>query len=314
MYKKILLAFALLFFSLSYTSAHDFNEEAFSYILNNPDATWSDFEWQVATFEDPALEELMQDTQSKLTVALSITGKEYVMDYAKANPDFTYTDIKNLIWTDPMLTEIWVEVIYSYLSEKLQADTSYISWDYFVRFIEIWLTHILWWYDHILFILALIICLPRARRILSIITIFTIAHSVTIVLWWLQITSLPSTVVEAMILISIIIMAIYSIFQKVWEEKKLIPEAIIIFVLWLFHGLGFAWFFRSILDVTSNIWFPIFAFNIWVEIGQILVIIISLWLLHIVYKYLPKYKDTIKNILATLCIFASLFWIFLMFG
>ena len=97
MYKKVLLAFTLLFFSFLQASAHDFNEEAFSYILANPDATWSDFESQIATFDDPVLEELMQDTQSKLTVALSMSGKEYVMDYANANPNFTYSDIKELI-------------------------------------------------------------------------------------------------------------------------------------------------------------------------------------------------------------------------
>ena len=97
MYKKIFLIFILLFSVWVPVSAHDFNEEAFSYILNNPDATWSDFEKQIVTFDDPELEELIQDTKSKLTVALSMTGKKYVVDYAKANPDFTYTDIKEII-------------------------------------------------------------------------------------------------------------------------------------------------------------------------------------------------------------------------
>lgn len=310
---KIYVLFILLFWVYSSVFAHDFNEEAFSYILNNPDATWSDFADQVKTFDDPALEELISDTNSIITVALSMRGKEYIEAFTSANPDFTYSDIRNLIADDPMLTEIWVEVIYSFLSERLQEEKSYISWDYFLRFIQIGFEHIMWGFDHILFILTLIICLPKTKRILSIITIFTVAHSMTILLWGWQIVSLPSSIVEPMILISIIIMAVYSMFQKVWTEKKLIPEALLIFVLWLFHWLGFAWFFRDILDVSTAIWLPILGFNLWVELGQILVILISLWVLHIIYKYAPKQKNIIKNTVATACIIMTLFWIIQMF-
>lgn len=117
--------------------AHDFNQEAFEYILNNPDATWTDFESQVETFDDPVLEELMADTEAKITVALSMNGKEYINQYVEENPDFTYTDIKNLIADDPMFSEIGSEILYSFLSERFQTDTSFISLDFFIRFIQI---------------------------------------------------------------------------------------------------------------------------------------------------------------------------------
>ena len=127
MYERIILILCICFWVFIPASAHDFNEEAFEYILNNPNATWSDFTDQIETFDDPVLEELMDDTDSKLTVALSMRGKEYIMQYAETNTDFSYTDIKQLIVDDPMFSEIGPEVLYSYLSERLKEKTSFIS-------------------------------------------------------------------------------------------------------------------------------------------------------------------------------------------
>jgi len=307
--KKIFIICALIFISIFNFSVptpahgHDFNIEAMTFMLANGDATWTEFEEYMLSIDDEEFKDGIQITENKIATALSLPGKKNVANYAFDNPDFTYFDIKEQIWDDPMLLEVWPEAIYSFLNTRLRGGEWYaITFDFFVQFIKVGFEHILWWADHILFLLTLIICLPKTRRILLLITTFTLAHSLTILLWWMNLVSISSFIVEWMILISILIMAVYAILQKVGKSLNVYAEVFLIFVLWLFHWLWFAGFFRSILDVSENMFFPIFAFNIWVELGQILVLIIALGLLHLVYKILPKQKENLKNIFAVLII------------
>lgn len=309
MFYKFLICITLLFSSSSLSYAHDFDTETMAYILWNPDASWADFQEYVAQSDDTELQWELENTESKLVVILSLPGKKYIANYAIENPDFTYSDIDNLIWDDPMLSEIGSEVIYSFLSSRLQEEKTFISLDYFLRFIYLWFDHIMSWYDHMLFLMTLIICFPRRKKILLVITTFTFAHSLTIIFWGMNLISLSSTIVESMIVWSIWLMAIYALFQKVSEEKNIIPELILIFILGLFHGLWFAWFFRSILDTSENIFLPILGFNLWVEFGQVLIISWALILLHFLYKKFDTHKNLIKNIFATLILIMSLIWI-----
>ncbi len=305
--KQFFLVFSLIcvsFFSFfSSVKAHNFSIDAEIFALSNTGATWTDFEEYMLSIDDGEFEEGIKLVENKISTALSLPWKEHVANYAVANSDFTYFDIAEQIGDDPMLLEIGPEVIYSFLNTRLRPDGWYtISLEFFMQFIKIGFTHILWGIDHILFLLTLIICLPKTRRILLLITTFTIAHSLTIIIWWMDIFSISSFIVEWMILISICIMAVYAIFQQVGKSLNVYAETLLIFILGLFHGLWFAWFFRSILDVSENIFFPIFAFNIWVELGQILVLIISLIFLHILYKLFPTQKDKLKNIFAAIFI------------
>lgn len=309
MISKILLATILLSFSFLPTSAHDFDEDTFKYILSNTDASWLDFSEFIQNGEDELLKAELLETSSKLPILLSLPGKKYVVNYTNENPDFSYSDIKELIQDDPMLSEIWAETIYSFLSTALRPDDSNFSVDFFLRTIYIGLEHILWGIDHILFLVTLIICLPKFRRILSIVTTFTVAHCITLILWGLWIISLPSIIVETMILISIIMMWIYALYSQVWETKNFYFETGLIFILWLFHGLWFAGFFSGILETSNNIIIPILWFNIWVELGQIFIISIISAFLYLIYKYFPKYNNTIKNAAIIPIIIITLYWL-----
>lgn len=311
MLSKIIIGFFLFFFSTQ-AYAHDFDTEAMTYILSHNEATWTDFESHMLSIDSWEFTENVERTEFKLSTALSLPGKKYVVNYAKANPEFSYSEIQNLIQDDPMLSEIWAEAIYSFLHTKLQQGYT-ISFDFLIQFIRVGIEHILSWIDHILFLVTLIICLPKMRRIFILITTFTIAHSITIILGWLQLVSIPSVITESMILISIMIMAIYAMFQKIGTEKSVFIETILIFILWLFHGLWFAGFFRGVLDVSENIFFPIFSFNIWVELGQTLILVLGILFLHSLYRFFPKQKEHIKNTLAVFCIMIALMMLVMMF-
>lgn len=144
--------------------------------------------------------------------------------------------------------------------------------------------------DHILFIAAL--CLRYQfsdwKKILILVTAFTIGHSITLVLSTLNLIKIQTIYIEFLIPITIIITAISNLFIKKFNFKK---TSYLIYYLALFfgliHGLGFSNYLKSLLGSEENIILPLFAFNIGLEIGQIIIVLIILLLTFIfitIYK------------------------------
>lgn len=309
MLHRIFLFCILTITSIGLCYSHSFDEDTFAYILSHPDISWSEFELFISQGDDAILQEEITDIEQKLALVLSLPGKKYIGNYAKNNPDFSYSDINTLISDDPMLAEIGAEPIYNFLISQLRSDRLWIWWDFFMRLIILWWDHILSGFDHILFILTLVVCLPAWRHVFWIVTTFTLAHSVALMLWGFGIIMIPSTVVEPGILISIILMAVYAIYKKPRQVSHLRYELWCIFALWLVHGLGFAGFFGGILGSSENILFPIVWFNIGVELGQIFIICLMLGSLYFLYQYFPNYQNKMKNILCGWCIIMSSVWL-----
>lgn len=140
-------------------------------------------------------------------------------------------------------------------------------------YIALGVSHILEGIDHLLFVFALLLLIRDRARLLWAITAFTVAHSLTLaaaVLGWLNV---PPPPVEAVIALSIVFLA---------HELSLPPERrdplagrwpwLVSFAFGLIHGLGFAGALREIGLPEGDIPLALFAFNIGVEIGQILFI------------------------------------------
>lgn len=127
--------------------------------------------------------------------------------------------------------------------------------------------------DHVLFILS--ICLSAnsksLKRLLFLITAFTIGHSVTLAASALDIIRLPSSIIENTIPLTIIASCVFNIYQ---ELKKTTNSSsyILVLVFGFVHGMGFSNFFRSILGKEESIIGPLFAFNIGVELAQIAIV------------------------------------------
>ncbi len=137
--------------------------------------------------------------------------------------------------------------------------------------------------DHVLFLLALMLATVLVRRdgewqpverfsqaawnLLKIVTVFTIAHSVTLLLAALDFIVLPSRLVESIIALSIILVALNNIFGKVREGSLWI-----ILGLGLFHGLGFASVMGHLPFRMVDLLKVVIGFNIGVELGQIAIV------------------------------------------
>lgn len=163
----------------------------------------------------------------------------------------------------------------------------------FQLYLHLGIGHITDWvgYDHILFITTLcaVYQLFQWKDILVLITAFTLGHSITLALAILNILNVSSQWVEFLIPLTIFITALLNIFQK----KSAFSKAFKVFkystamFFGLIHGLGFSNYLRNLLGGEESILQPLFAFNIGLEVGQ-LIIVASVLLLTLILVKLFK--------------------------
>lgn len=129
-------------------------------------------------------------------------------------------------------------------------------------------------YDHILFIVALcaIYRLSEWKKILILVTAFTIGHSFTLALAALKIVKVSADLIEFLIPLTIFITAIYNVLRKTAANSTIYTYYATALFFGLIHGLGFSNFFRSLLGREADITLPLFAFNVGLEIGQLIIV------------------------------------------
>ena len=144
-------------------------------------------------------------------------------------------------------------------------------------------------YDHLLFVMTLcaLFTFNEWRKILVIITAFTIGHSLTLALSTLNYVLLPQDWVEVLIPMTIFLTAMTNIARKKNEsgektfDKAVVLNYVIALSFGLIHGLGFASNFKFMLGEDSSIIKQLFAFNSGLELGQITIVLLFLALLYI---------------------------------
>ncbi len=135
--------------------------------------------------------------------------------------------------------------------------------------------HIATGYDHLLFLLALILCGGRLIELLKIITAFTLAHSLTLGAAALNLVTLPSTVVEAVIALSIA----YVAFENLYPRYAVSRRWAVSFLFGLVHGFGFSSVLKEIGLPKDSLLLSLLNFNLGVEAGQLAAVVIVVPLL-----------------------------------
>lgn len=127
-------------------------------------------------------------------------------------------------------------------------------------------------YDHIVFVLVLCAgySLNQINKVLILITAFTIGHSITLALSTLNLVTIPSNLIEFLIPATILITAISNILPLKSTNTRFIYIVTLFFGL--IHGMGFSNYLKELLGRESNIFTPLLAFNIGLELGQILIL------------------------------------------
>lgn len=158
--------------------------------------------------------------------------------------------------------------------------------------------------DHILFILALFLFSTRIKPLLWQVTMFTIAHTITLALSMKGLINLPANIVEPLIALSIAYAGLENIFAHGLHKSRLL----LIFAFGLLHGIGFA-------SVLSDFGMPdgafavaLISFNVGVELGQIALIAIAFFTVSLWFGKLDWYRPLVV-IPASLAIgLTGLFW------
>lgn len=151
-------------------------------------------------------------------------------------------------------------------------------------------------YDHILFIIALcaVFSISDWKKILILVTAFTIGHSITLALSALHIINVSSYLIELLIPVTILLTALQNFWYKPSATRKWNINYFLALFFGFIHGMGFSNYFRSLLGKEADILLPLFSFNLGVEIGQ-LCIVACILLINFVIVKLGKVKQQYWN-------------------
>lgn len=161
-------------------------------------------------------------------------------------------------------------------------------WLYF----QLGLEHVLDWnaYDHILFLIVLVAAYSFSswKRVLWLVTIFTLGHTLALFLSVYGVVSVSSRYVELLIALTILITALYNIFTaKKKESQKNV--GLLYFATAFFgiiHGLGFSSYFKMIASGTESKFLPLLEFALGIEAAQVIVVLVVMILAFIFQNFL----------------------------
>ena len=160
-------------------------------------------------------------------------------------------------------------------------------WQVLRSYFVIGAEHILMGWDHLLFVIALVLLVVGGWQVVKAATAFTVAHSITLVATTLGYTGLPSRPVEALIALSIVFLAVELARsdRETWTRRW---PWVVAFGFGLLHGFGFAGALREIGLPEGEVPAALFAFNVGVEAGQLLVIAALIALRALLQRFAPK--------------------------
>ncbi len=170
--------------------------------------------------------------------------------------------------------------------------------------------HILFGYDHFLFVLGLVLLLTGFNRIVWTVTAFTIAHSISLIGTTLGFLWLPQKPVEAIIALSIVFLAVEIIKSR--PHRLRLSERnpwIVAFIFGLLHGFGFAGALAEIGLPATDIPEALLSFNLGVEIGQLLIVTTALFFLTFIQRIFPNQFRTVKLVIAYIIGSFAMYWL-----
>lgn len=160
--------------------------------------------------------------------------------------------------------------------------------------------------DHILFVLGLFFFSVKLRPLVTQITAFTVAHTLTLALATLGILRVPASIVEPLIALSIVYIAIENIFRPSLTRLRIA----VVFGFGLLHGLGFASVLGDIGLSTGRFLTSLVSFNVGVELGQLSIVLAAYLAIGIWFGQKPWYRRRIVIPASLLIGLVGLWWTF----
>lgn len=230
---------------------------------------------------------LARDTTIKFRTRLPETAKVFTVRWSPAFGKITLRIQAPRART--MLIEVLEKGVTSapMIIDDLEAST---QWDMIRDFLVIGFEHIVpKGLDHILFVVGIFLLSTRMKPILTQVTAFTVAHTVTLGLGTLGLVSVPSAIVEPLIAASIVYVAIENIVRPTLSPWR--PA--VVFGFGLLHGLGFAGVLKGFGIPEGEFVVGLLSFNVGVELGQLFVIGVCFLTVGIWFGRRPWYRQRV---------------------
>lgn len=234
--------------------------------------------------------ELIQSSQKQSTCALTTT---YQVNYADqlSGKKITIDNLEQTLIDVVLLIELLDGTVHSLIIQAdnpsviipIEPSIVEVIKDYTVLGVE----HIWFGWDHLLFVLCLLLLISGFAKLVKTITAFTLAHSITLVLSTLGLVTLPGPPVEAIIALSIVFLAREYYFTLQGKESLTARSPwIVAFSFGLLHGFGFAGALSEIGLPQQQIVNSLLFFNLGIELGQVIFVVLMIvlaWLIRNIF-------------------------------
>lgn len=180
-----------------------------------------------------------------------------------------------------------------------------MSLDVILQYFKLGFTHVIpLGFDHILFIITLFFLSSDLRSVAIQCSIFTLAHSISLGLSAAGFVMPNSAIIEPLIALSILFTAVENIIHNEVNPYRLL----IVFVFGLIHGMGFASALKDIGIPQSNFISTLLSFNLGVEAGQVLIILLAFFLVGKWFRDKVWYKSRIVYPVSGIIVCIALYW------
>ena len=220
--------------------------------------------------------------ESRLTCSRDLAGERIGLNGMEA----TFTDA--LIRIAPLGRPVQAARLTPQVT-SVEVATVPDRWEVARSYFVIGTGHILFGWDHLLFVIALVLLLGRLGSVVKAATAFTVAHSITLAGTTLGAFGLPQAPVEALIALSIVFLAVE--IAKRDEARPRLSERIpwiVAFLFGLIHGFGFAGALREIGLPETDVPMALLTFNLGVEAGQLVIVAAVLTAITLAHRFSPQ--------------------------
>ena len=251
--------------------------------------------------------EISRDTHVYFRVLLDENSEKFTFRWVKNYGPIILRENNNNKLEDELVTEYLQSGIESSQFSFKENNFSK-TFNSFVKFFVLGIQHIIpKGLDHILFIFGLFLFSSSLKKLISQITIFTIAHSITLIFVSLSLIRINPQIVEPIIALSIVYIGLENIFQKYIKEYL---RYVVILFFGLLHGLGFALVLSDIGYKSSDLFVNLISFNLGIEVAQISIVLALYLLIALNFAKNKNYRIFFQVPSSILISSVGLYWFF----
>jgi len=244
--------------------------------------------------------QLTDETRVRLDILYRFAADVSTIDVTSTLDLITQPNHQHLmsVRSGPITHEAVLEISRTTAAFTTAAGSYVQTVGYFVR---LGVTHILTRYDHLAFLLGLLIATTSVRALVKIVTSFTVAHSLTLALATFDAVVLPTRLTETLIALSIAYVAMENLLRNQLNERYRIT-----FLFGLIHGFGFSTVLREMQLPRPNLALSLFSFNAGLELGQITFVAVVFPIM--IYRAPSEWQTRIRSAVSLGIVCLSMYW------